>query len=154
METKSLTVSFLVNETPQEVFNAVNNVTGWWTENLKGKSKELNDEFEVQFGDVHYSKQKLVTVEPNQKVVWLVTDSRLNFIKDKTEWTNTKIVFEIFKEGNKTGLRFTHEGLVPQIECFSACSGAWTDYIINSLEPLIETGKGNPTKKEKAINKA
>ena len=148
MDNKNYTVSFLVDQTPKEAFDAINNVRGWWTENLKGNSQKLNDEFEVQFGDVHYSKQKLIEVVPNKKVVWLVTDSNLNFLQDKSEWTNTKISFEITMEGDKTRVRFTHLGLIPGIECYDACSNAWGDYINKSLRKLITAGKGQPTPKE------
>ena len=140
--------SITVNATPQEAFKSINSVTKWWTENLEGSSQRLNDEFTVRFGDVHYSKQKLVEVVPDKKVVWLVTDSKLNFIKDKQEWTDTKISFEISQKDNKTQIRFTHLGLVPEIECFNACSNAWGDYINNSLRNLVNTGKGQPTPKE------
>lgn len=145
----SFTSTIVVEQTPKQVFDAVENVQGWWTENLKGGSRKLNDEFEVRFGDVHYSRQKLTEVVPNKKVVWLVTDSRLNFIKDKSEWTGTKISFEISEKGDQTELRFTHHGLVPNIECFGACSGAWSEYIQDSLRGLITTGKGQPTEREK-----
>lgn len=148
MDNQHFTVAFLVDQSPKEAFDAINNVRGWWTENLKGGSHQLNDEFEVQFGDVHYSRQKLVEVVPDKKVTWLVTDSKLNFIKDKQEWTNTKIVFEISNSGNKTQVRFTHIGLAPRVECYDACSNAWSDYITNSLQELITTGKGKPTVKE------
>jgi len=150
MDNQNFTVSFLVDQTPKEAFNAIQNVPGWWTENLQGSTQQLNDEFEVRFGDVHYSKQKLIEVITNKKVVWLITDSRLNFVKDKSEWTGTKISFEIAEKDGKTQVRFTHSGLVPEIECYRDCSNAW-GYYVNSLHSLITTGKGQPEPKESEV---
>ena len=147
MSTPDFTTAFLVNKTPEEVFDAINNVRGWWSEGVEGGTHQLNDEFVYIYQDLHYSKQKLIEVVPNKKVVWLVTDSQLNFITNKSEWTGTKISFEIAQKDNQTQLRFTHLGLVPNNECFDACSGGWTTYI-NSLQKLISTGKGKPDKKE------
>jgi hypothetical protein len=144
MTDKSFTISILVDQTPHEAFKSINDVRRWWTENVVGKSQQPGDEFEVRFGDVHYSKQKLIEVIPDTKVVWLVTDSKLSFIKDKGEWTGTKISFEISRSGNQTHILFTHEDLIPGHECFDACSNAWTDYVENSLKKLITTGKGKP----------
>ncbi|MDQ3291491.1 MAG: SRPBCC domain-containing protein, partial [Bacteroidota bacterium] len=142
MKEQDFHISILVNATPQQAFTSINNVTQWWTENLEGRSQKLHDEFTVRFGDVHYSKQKLVEVIPDKKVVWLVTDSQLNFIQDKKEWTNTRVVFEIIPQNNRTQIYFTHVGLAPEIECFTACSNAWSRYIRESLFNLITTGKG------------
>ena len=148
MKKQDYHISITVDATAHQAFESINNVTKWWTENLEGGSQKLNDEFTVRFGDVHYSRQKLTELVPDKKVVWLVTDSKLNFIKDKQEWTNTKIAFEILTQNNKTHVRFTHIGLVPEIECFDACSNAWSEYIQGSLLKLINTGEGQPTRKE------
>jgi hypothetical protein len=152
--TTNFSTTQLFDESPAEVFAAVNNVTAWWTENLEGSTQKLNDEFEVGFEDVHYSKQRLTAIVPEKKVTWLVTDSRLSFVENKSEWTGTKIHFEIDRQDDKTRLRFTHIGLVPQGECYNACSGAWTDYISTSLRNLITTGKGNPDPKASPLTSA
>lgn len=39
-------------------------------------------------------------------------------------------------------------GLVPEQECFSACSNAWSQYIHQSLFNLVTTGKGQPDLKK------
>ena len=148
MKEQDYHTSIIVDATAHEAFESINNVTKWWTEDLEGSSQKLDDEFTVRFGDVHYSKQKLVEVVPGKKVVWLVTDSKLNFIEDKQEWTNTKISFEISTQNERTKINFTHIGLVPKIECFDACSNAWTQYIQGSLLNFIKTGEGQPTRQE------
>jgi Activator of Hsp90 ATPase homolog 1-like protein len=139
---KNFTTSIEADKSATEVFNAINNVRGWWQGEIKGNTEKLNDEFTYQMGDFHLSKQKIVELIPGKKVVWLVTESKINFVADKNEWLNTKIIFEITPLKNKTKLTFTHEGLVPAIECYGGCSGAWAQLIEKSLFSLVTTGKG------------
>ena len=144
MSDQSYTTAFLVDQTPEECFTAINNVRGWWLANpgIEGSTDKLGDEFIYRYGDIHYSKQKITQLIPSKKVVWLVLDATLSFTKDKTEWNGTEIMFDISRKNNKTEVRFTHKGLVPQVECFDKCSNAWGAYINGSLKSLITTGKG------------
>jgi hypothetical protein len=140
--TPSFTTTFFVDQTPAQVFNAVNNVRGWWQGEIEGSTDKPGDEFSYRMKDFHFSKQRLIELVPDTKVVWLVTDSKLNFLKKVDEWTGTKIIFEIAEINNKTQLRFTHHGLFPDVECYGACSNGWSKLIQESLLSLVTTGKG------------
>ena len=153
MAGKNFTTTLLVSQTPTEAFDAINNVRGWWSEGVEGGTRKLNDEFIYRHKDMHFSKQKLIEVILGKKIVWLVTDSYLSFLKkEKSEWNDTKIIFEINEKDNQTEVVVTHQGLIPGVECFDACSNGWNYYLHESLLPLITTGKGSPDKKEEPVN--
>jgi hypothetical protein len=149
MTDQNLTITFTVDQTPEEAFAAINNVRGWWSGEIEGSTDKLGDEWTYRYRDVHYSKQKVTELIPGKKVVWLVLEGYLNFVEDKSEWKGTEIAFEISRKGDKTEIRFTHVGLVRESECFNACSNAWGSYVNGSLRSLITTGKGQPNQKEK-----
>lgn len=144
MKTTDYTISLEVDESPQEVFNAINNVRGWWSAEIEGPTDQLGAMFKFHYKDSHRSTQRITALVPGRKVAWHVLESELNFVKDKAEWNGTDVVFEITRKGGKTVLRFTHVGLVPASECYGNCSGAWGFYINESLRDLITTGKGQP----------
>jgi len=143
MANSNFTTSFVVDKSPKEVFAAINDVRGWWGQGIGGGTEKLHDEFVYRHKEFHYSKHRLIELVPGKKVVWLTLDSQLSFVKHKDEWTGSKVVFEIAEHGDKTELRFTHEGLRPDNECYDACSNGWTHYI-GSLKELITTGVGKP----------
>ena len=142
MRDKSFSTSFLVDQSPEEVFAAVNDVRGWWSGEIEGHTDKLGAVFEYRYKKLHRSTQEITEFVPGKKVVWHVQEARLNFVEDKTEWNDTEVVFEISRKGDKTELRFTHVGLVPGFQCYGDCSGAWGFYINESLHDLITTDRG------------
>lgn len=144
METSDFTASFTVNQSPSEVFQAIKNFRDWWSEEIDGPTDKLNETFFYHYKDVHLCKLKLIEIIPDRRLVYRVLENEFSFTKDKTEWINTKLIFEISTDGNKTKVQFTHEGLVPEYECYDICFEAWTTYIKKSLYNLITTGKGEP----------
>jgi hypothetical protein len=154
MKTKNFTTTILVDQTPQEAFDAINDVRGWWSGEIEGHTDELGAEFTYSYKRLHRTTQKITELVPGKKIVWHVTDSHINFVRDKHEWDGTDIVFEIAKKGDKTEVRFTHVGLVPTIECYDGCSGAWGFYVNESLRDFIAKGKGQPNPDERRPSRA
>jgi len=139
---KSYTAKIEVVKSPQEVFNHLKEVSKWWSKDYEGRSADLNDEFVICHPGQHYTKQQLIEVIIDKKIVWLVTDSELDWLEnDKHEWTNTKMIFEITANGDKTALHFTHEGLVPEKECYARCEQGWNMVIKERLLNFINDGK-------------
>jgi len=149
MKLEHFTTSFDVDQSPEEVFDAINNVRGWWSGEIDGNTDKLGEVFTYRYKDVHRSTQKITEFVPGERVVWHVTDAQLNFVEDKNEWNGTEVVFDIARKGDKTEVTFTHVGLVPAFECYGGCSGAWGFYINDSLRNLITKGKGQPNEKKK-----
>lgn len=145
MKASDFKLTLLTTRSPQDVYQAILNVRNWWTgyydEEFVGGTEKLNDEFSFSAaGGIHQCTQKLVEVIPNEKVVWLVIDSVLDFVEMTDEWIGTKVIFEISKIGDKTQLVFTHKGLTPEIECYDSCAPSWTNYLQTKLLPLINEG--------------
>jgi len=139
---ESFTATIEVARSPQHVFNCIKEVPKWWSKDFEGSSSRLNDEFVIHHPERHYSKQKLTEVIPGKKLVWLVTESKMNWLKkDQAEWTNTKMIFEITAKNDTTILQFTHEGLVPEKEFYDMCSQGWNMVIKERLFHLIMEGE-------------
>jgi len=140
----SFTTTLSVDQNPDEVFAAVVNVRGWWSENIDGPTDQPGELFTYHHQDVHRCTMRVAEMSNPTRVVWQVVDNHFNFTDEANEWMGTEIRFDIGRVGTRTELRFTHLGLVPAYECFEVCSGAWDFYLQTSLRGLIRTGKGLP----------
>jgi hypothetical protein len=151
---QSFTMAFTVEQSPEDAFDAINNVRGWWSQAIEGTTDRLGAEFSYHYQDLHRCRFTISEFVPGKKVVWHVVDNAFNFIKDKTEWIGTDVVFEVARKEGKTEVRFTHAGLVPAYECYDVCSNAWGTYVGDSLRSLITTGEGQPNPIDEVVQKA
>lgn len=144
MNNQNYTTTITVDQTPDEVFTAINNVRGWWSGEIEGDTETLGSEFIYKYKDMHRSVQKIAELIPGKRVHWHVTEANISFINDKNEWEGTDIIFDIHEKDGKTEVVFTHEGLTPEFECYEACSGGWSSLINDNLRNLIMTGESQP----------
>jgi hypothetical protein len=142
-KTKNFSLSIEAPVTAADAFKKISEVDAWWAKNFTGKAQKLNDTFRVTFGKT-FVDFKISECVPNQKIVWLVTDCYLDWINNKTEWTNTQVVFELSEKAGATKINFTHIGLTPDVECYNDCFAGWTGHVKGSLVKLLTDGKGMP----------
>lgn len=128
-----LTLSFVVDRSPADVFATINDVRSWWTGDIVGATDHLGAEFTYQHGDIHRSTQRVVEWAPDSRIVWLVTAAELSFAAQPDEWVGTQVVFGIGPVAGGTEVQFTHVGLTPDLDCFNSCSTGWRYYVGGTL---------------------
>jgi hypothetical protein len=141
MKQDNFVYSFHTSKPVEEVFELLLDVRQWWyglfEETIQGESNSEGDLFTFKAGGgMHNTTQKLIELIPGKRIVWLVTESELTFLSEPSEWKGTKIQFDLSANGKGTTVTFTHEGLVPQIECYDNCSAAWMGYL-TKLEKVL-----------------
>lgn len=134
----------------KEAFEKINRISAWWTKGFTGRSQKLGDTFTVRFGDT-FVDFEITEVIPDEKIVWQVVNSNLHWVKDKKEWNNTKVVWELLSQNGTTQVSMTHVGLVPGIECYANCKAGWNFYVGESLLKLLTKNRGRPDKENKVI---
>ncbi|PRY44608.1 DUF899 family protein [Umezawaea tangerina] len=144
MGERGFTTGFTADRGPREVFDAVLDVRGWWSEDVEGRTAEVGDEFTCRAGEPHRRRIRVTEVVPDRRVVWSVLDDHVGSTEDRTGWTGTTIAFDIAERDGRTEVRFAHEGLPAEHECHGTCCAAWGFHIGTSLRELVETGVGRP----------
>jgi len=141
---ESFTTAFTVAQSAEAAFQAIIDPKAWWSQEIQGRTDRAGAAFAYHYQDLHRCRIEVVELVPGKRVVWHVLENHFSFTRDTAEWTGTRMVFDITAKGEQTEVRFTHVGLVPDYECYEACSEGWGMYINGSLRTLIATGKGNP----------
>jgi len=104
-------VTIEVPRTPEAVFDVlINQVTGYWPEDIEGTIEALNDEFIFRSGADHYSKNRVTEFVPGKKLAWVVTDSIRK--TDNFSWTGSRMIFDLSPEKWGTRISFIYDGYV------------------------------------------
>ena len=139
-------VSIVVPGSTQTASDSISRVSDWWTVNATGDTINEGGVFLVPFGET-FARFKIVENIPGKKIRWHILDCNLHWLKNKKEWKDTEILWEISPIGDSTRIDMTHIGLVPEIECFEDCNKGWNHYIRVSLYKLLTEGRGEPDHK-------
>jgi hypothetical protein len=143
MENQNYHRQLTVDRKAQDVLDEISHVSDWWAKDLTGSSAEINDIFTVRFGET-FVTFRVTELIPGKRLVWYVSDCNLPWLNDKKEWKDTKVVWELSPQNGSTQIDFTHEGLIPEVECYGECVKGWDFYITESLKKLITEGQGFP----------
>ncbi len=135
-------VQLKVNTTAGQAIKAISNVPGWWAQEVDGTAKKQGDQFTVHFGKTW--GKFLVSELSCDRIMWAVTDSYLDLLKDTKEWNGTRLTFQFGSVGDQTVIDITHEGLTPDKECFNDCTNGWNFYFRESLYGYLEKETGLP----------
>jgi hypothetical protein len=143
MEKQDFNCSIMVRLSAEEVLKKLSQVPDWWGVTFTGSAENQNDEFVIKMGGDSFFNFTVTELVPGKKAVWLVTDCYMPWYEDKTEWTDTRLIFELDENNDVTTLKFTHEGLTPDVACYKDCKPGWTHWITTSLFSYLTTGKGD-----------
>jgi uncharacterized protein YndB with AHSA1/START domain len=142
METSDFKSNFSAKISAAEAIKKISNVPEWWGITFTGSAEKRNDKFMVRMGGDSFFNFTVTELVPGKRIVWLVTDCNMPWYSDKKEWAGTRLIFDLHEQNGSTELKFTHEGLTPDVECYKDCEPGWTHWIQTSLYSLFTAGKG------------
>lgn len=143
----SFTTKVLIKGSKEDVFEAISqHVQKWWG-NTDSSVCKIGDEFTTSF-DKTYWKFKISEYQPFSKIVWNCVDAKhihSGYNGIEKEWIGTSVSWSLEKNGKmETYLHFTHNGLIPELNCYEICYPAWKRFVTQSLKDFVETGIGMP----------
>jgi hypothetical protein len=147
---QSFSTTIVVQRTPEEVFAAIGRPQVWWNQLIHGSTEAVGDEFGFHMPGVHTTRMRVAEALAGRRVVWRVLENQFSFVQDQHEWLGTDVVFDIEQREEGVAVVLTHVGLVPALECYEICSGAWTHHLDAGLRALLVTGVPAPMTAELA----
>ena len=142
-------LSLAMPASPEQIYHALTTrISDWWSSEFEGSALHPGDVFTVRFGST-FKTMRIEEANPCRKVVWLCTNQRIDMpegmkpLVNPAEWVGQKIHWEILAAEDGSVLKFFHEGLTPEVECWAVCESGW-DQTLDSLVKLLDCGTGQP----------
>lgn len=110
-------------------------LAAWWTNNTEGEANKIGELLQFRFEAGGFD-MKVLELHPSKSVLWQVVDG-------PKEWIDTKISWDLKRDGDFIIVLFKHQGWKQQTEFMYHYSTKWGVFLL-SLKSLLETGKGAP----------
>jgi hypothetical protein len=94
MNTQDYRSTISANISAKVAFDKLARVSEWWTKCVTGNAQKVGDTFKVDWGQT-WVAFKIAEAVPYERIVWQVTDCHLHWLKDKTEWQDTNVVWDL-----------------------------------------------------------
>lgn len=98
----SYTATFTVDRPAQEVFDAINDVRGWWSQEVVGDTDQVGAQLQYHYQDVHRCTLRVTELRPGRKVAWRVLDNYFNFVQDQAEWKRHRDRLRHLRHGRRS----------------------------------------------------
>ena len=147
MSGKSYSAEILISVKPESVYKAITkSIDKWWTE-LSNQAVQVGDQLSVRFEKTTSWVMTVSEAIPNLSLIWRVVEANhdLEDLSKRDEWKDTTIKWKIAENEKGSKVTLTHQGLIPELECYKICHAGWS-YFLGSLKSYLETGRGYPYK--------
>jgi uncharacterized protein YndB with AHSA1/START domain len=134
-----------VNKPVPEVYRVITeHISDWWSRDLTGTSAHPGDSFTIAFGKTRKTFE-IVEAIPGKVVIWKCIKAHIDMpsLKNKAEWTGTRMIWTLNTADKETTITFMHQGLNKGLECYDICEAGWDEFL-SSFQDYLATGNGRP----------
>ena len=99
----------------------------WWTDRTERTPTGVTVRFNRSHASFVFDAQNLL--------IWRCTDANMIIegVHDSTEWTGTRLIWEITPSDAGCTVTLEHDGLNEALECLDVCSRGWQHFFEASL---------------------
>ncbi len=110
----------------------------WWTDRTERAPSGVT----VRFNRSHAS----FAFDPQNPLIWRCTDANMIIenVADSTEWTGTRLLWEISPTDTGCTVTLEHEGLNDTLACLDVCTRGWQHFFETSLLAHLTGGTPAP----------